>query len=53
MAAKDYKNFFKEVNKDSFIIEDYKDKILDLLENEENLKKAALIIEQLINEKTP
>lgn len=48
MAAIDYSKLFKDSTSE---IEDYKNKILDLLEDEEKLKKAVQIIEQLINEK--
>jgi hypothetical protein len=50
MAAIDYSKLFKDNTSE---IEDYKNKILDLLEDEEKLKKAVHIIEQLINEKDP
>lgn len=47
MGAANLHDLFKN---DHDEIRDHKEKILELLEDEETLKKAALIFEQLINE---
>ncbi len=48
MGAIDLKKLFIESSSE---IEDSKNKILDLLEDERKLQKAVLLIEKLINQK--